>query len=82
MKCFVILLRNFYKQKLRPHAERWREQGIVDREAWLKAGEQGLLLLWADEKYGGAGVDDIRYDQILSEEWAKGGDPGFAVIAT
>ena len=72
-------VKKFLQAEVAPHTERWREQGIVDREAWLKAGEQGLLLLWADEKYGGAGVNDIRYDQVLSEEWAKWGDPGFAV---
>lgn len=73
-------VRKFLQAEVAPHAERWREQGMVDREAWLKAGEQGLLLLWAEEKYGGAGVDDIRYDQVMSEEWAKWGDPGFAVL--
>jgi alkylation response protein AidB-like acyl-CoA dehydrogenase len=33
--------------------------------------------MWADEKYGGAGVDDFRYEQILIEEIVKYGDPGF-----
>jgi len=28
----------------------------------LKAGEMGLLLLWADEKYGAAGIEDFRYE--------------------
>ena len=69
--------RNFYRNEVLPHGERWREQGIVDREAFLKAGEQGMLLMWADEKYGGAGVHDFRYEQILIEEIAKHGDPGF-----
>ncbi|HLY56920.1 MAG TPA: acyl-CoA dehydrogenase family protein, partial [Stellaceae bacterium] len=53
--------------------------GIVDRQAWLKAGETGLLLLWADEKYGGAGIADLRYDQVLLEEWMRFGEGGFYV---
>ncbi len=69
--------RSFYKNEVLPHGERWREQGIVDREAFLKAGEQGMLLMWADEKYGGSGVHDFRYEQILVEEIAKYGEPGF-----
>jgi alkylation response protein AidB-like acyl-CoA dehydrogenase len=69
--------RAFYKNEVLPHGERWREQGIVDREAFLKAGEQGMLLMWADEQYGGAGVKDFRFEQILIEEIAKHGDPGF-----
>jgi len=69
--------RSFYSNEVKPHADKWREQGIVDREAFLKAGAQGLLLMWADEKYGGAGVADFRYEQILIEEIAKHGDTGF-----
>ena len=69
----------FLKTEVAPHAERWREQGIVDRSAWLKAGEHGLLLMWAAEQYGGSGVDDLRFDQVMWEEWARFGDAGFAV---
>ncbi len=72
-------VRSFMQNEVRPHGERWREAGIVDREAYLKAGEQGLLLMWADEKYGGAGVFDFRYEQILMEENAKYGDSGFFI---
>ncbi|MDH5502217.1 MAG: acyl-CoA dehydrogenase family protein, partial [Gammaproteobacteria bacterium] len=70
-------VRSFMKNEIQPHTDRWHEQGIVDREAFLKAGEQGLLLMWADEKYGGAGVSDFRYEQILLEENARFGDAGF-----
>jgi len=70
-------VRSFLQNEIGPHSERWREQGIVDREAYEKAGEQGLLLMWADEQYGGAGVSDFRYEQILMEENAKYGDDGF-----
>ena len=70
-------VRNFMRNEIQPHSDRWIEQGIVDREAYEKAGEMGLLLMWADEKYGGAGVADFRYEQVLIEENAKHGDPGF-----
>ncbi len=70
-------VRAFMKNEIGPNTDRWHEQGIVDREAFLKAGEQGLLLMWADEKYGGAGVPDFRYEQILIEENARYGDAGF-----
>src|SRR5579862_2566155 len=76
---FRETVRRFLKAEVQPHAERWREQGIVDRQAWLKAGETGLLLLWADEKYGGAGIADLRYDQVLLEEWMRFGEGGFYV---
>lgn len=72
--------RSFLQNEIGPHADRWAEQEIVDREAFLKAGAQGLLCMWADEKYGGAGVTDFRYEQILLEENARYGDVGFFIF--
>ena len=70
-------VRSFLQNEVQPHSDEWHEKGIVDREAYLKAGEQGLLLMWADEQYGGAGVPDFRYEQVLIEENARYGDAGF-----
>ena len=53
--------RSFYRNEVLPQGGGWREQGIVDREAYLQAGEQGMLLMWADEQYGGACVHECRY---------------------
>lgn len=62
---------------LAPKVDGWRQNGQVDRESFLSAGENGFLCLWADEAYGGAGVRDYRFDQILQEEVVMGADPGF-----
>ncbi|MFT4054560.1 MAG: acyl-CoA dehydrogenase family protein [Novosphingobium sp.] len=67
----------FMAAEVAPHAERWRCNGIVDREAYLKAGAFGLLCLWADPAHGGAGVADLRFDQIVIEENVRAGEPGF-----
>jgi acyl-CoA dehydrogenase len=69
----------FMQAEVAPHAERFREQGMVDRELFLKAGAQGLLCTWADEKYGGAGIDDFRFEQIIIEENMRHGDIGFYI---
>jgi acyl-CoA dehydrogenase len=69
--------RRFFQNEIAPHGERWRQAGMVDREAYLKAGEQGYLLLWAGEQYGGAGVADFRYEQVLIEENIRHGEPCF-----
>jgi acyl-CoA dehydrogenase len=74
---FRASARRFFQNEVGPHAERWREQGHVDREAYRKAGEQGFLLMWADPSYGGAGVSDFRYEQILIEENNRYGEAGF-----
>jgi len=74
---FRDAVRKFIKAEVAPHAERWREQGSVDREAFAKAGANGYLLMWAPEEYGGAGIPDFRYEQILGEENARYGDVCF-----
>jgi acyl-CoA dehydrogenase len=65
----------YFQERVAPQSERWREQGYCDREAYKEAGEQGYLLMWADEAYGGAGVQDFRYEQILIEENMRHGEP-------
>ena len=72
-------VRKFMQNEVGPHAERWREAGIVDRDVYLKAGGQGLLCTWADEKYGGAGTGDFRFEQIIIEENRRHGDTGFFI---
>lgn len=68
--------RKFLASEIVPHMEDWREAGIVDREAFRKAGEQGFLMVWPDEKYGGMGDGDFRFEQIIIEEsgYARTGD--------
>ena len=57
---------------------RWREQGVVDREMWTKAGEAGLLGLSIPEEYGGAG-GDYRHEVVLIEQLMAKGVDGFGI---
>jgi alkylation response protein AidB-like acyl-CoA dehydrogenase len=68
--------RKFLTTEIVPHMESWREAGIVDRGAFQKAGEQGFLMVWPDEKYGGMGDPDFRFEQVIIEEsaYARVGD--------
>jgi alkylation response protein AidB-like acyl-CoA dehydrogenase len=69
-------VRRFMQAEVEPHVERWRAAGICDKEAFLKAGEQGLLCMWAGEEYGGAGIEDFRFEQVIIEETLRHGDLG------
>jgi long-chain-acyl-CoA dehydrogenase len=73
--------RTFFAKHVTPNNERWAKEGIVDRELWLEAGRQGLLGFAADEKYGGGGVRDFRFNVVLGEEQirAHASGPGFPV---
>ena len=72
-------VRKFFQTEVAPHGERWRAQGYVDRDIYLKAGAQGLLLTWADEAYGGLGLTDFRFEQIIIEENISHGEIGFYI---
>ena len=72
-------VRSFIQNEIGPNTDKWHEQGIVDREAYLKAGEMGLLCMWVPEEYGGIGIPDFRYEQIIMEENARYGDAGFFI---
>jgi acyl-CoA dehydrogenase len=72
-------VRRFLEAEIKPAVPGWLEAGIVDRDAFRKAGEHGLCLMWAEEEYGGIGVEDFRYEQIVIEEMAHHGDPGFGL---
>jgi acyl-CoA dehydrogenase len=76
---FRKTVRHFMQTEVAPHAERWREAGMVDREIYLKAGSAGLLCTWAEECYGGAGINDFRFEQIIVEENMRHGDLGFYI---
>jgi len=69
--------RRFLAEEIAPHMEKWREEGIVDRAAFKKAGDLGFLMIWPAEKYGGLGDNDFRYEQIIIEETVKSGCKGW-----
>jgi alkylation response protein AidB-like acyl-CoA dehydrogenase len=59
--------------------DRHEREGIVEREAWLKAGEVGMLCPTVPEAYGGPGAD-FRYNVIAAEEVAYAGSAaGFSL---
>ncbi|MEL7492105.1 MAG: acyl-CoA dehydrogenase family protein [Pseudomonadota bacterium] len=68
----------FFKRELYPHVEKWREQGVVDRWAWEKAGEAGLLCASMPEEFGGAG-GTFAHEQILIEQQIYAGVEGFGM---
>ena len=63
-------VRRFMEAEVKPHDERWQEQGYVDKEVWRKAGANGFLCCSMPEEYGGAGADRL-YSVVLMEEQAR-----------
>ena len=70
----------FFKTEIEPNREEWEENTACSREAWLKAGELGLLGLTLDPKYGGSGLD-FSYSAVSIETLAETGadSPGISM---
>ena len=59
--------RRFLAKDLAPHADKWRQQKLVDRSAWRALGEMGALLPSVPEAYGGLGAS-FAYDATVIED--------------
>ncbi len=78
---FRAAVRKFVEKEVAPYHKQWEQAGIVPRELWLKAGEQGFLCMDIPEMYGGGGVPDFRYCVIMTEEFTQANctGPGFGL---
>ncbi len=76
---FRDTVRRFLDREINPHADRWEAEGKIDRAAWNKAGEAGLLCPTVPEEYGGLGVD-FGYNAVIDEEFGySGATAGFSL---
>jgi acyl-CoA dehydrogenase len=69
-------VRQFFAEEFSPHEADWKAQGMVDREAWLKAGEMGILCPSMPEAYGGVG-GTFAHETVISEELCRAGVSSF-----
>ncbi len=79
-EAFRDTVRAFCEKEIAPHHEQWEKDGIVPRELWLKAGELGLLGFMMPEELGGGGMNDFRFNAILSEEIIRVGASGVGFV--
>ena len=70
-EAFRELVRDFIQKEVRPHYDSWETQQRVDREFFTSAGELGMLMFEVPEEFGGAGVDDFRFNAVIDEEFAR-----------
>ena len=65
--------RQFVQAEIVPHNEAWEAAGICDRSMFDAAGAAGYLGTQIPEEFGGGGVDDYRFNQIMTEEFELAG---------
>ena len=69
-------VRRFLDKEFVPLAEKWDKQGFVDRDAWYKAGDAGILCASISAEWGGGG-GDFRHEMVLIEEFNRANISGF-----
>ncbi|MCF6391155.1 acyl-CoA dehydrogenase family protein [Mycobacterium sp. MBM] len=65
--------KQFLEKECLPNVEKWEANRLVDREAYVAAGNYGLIGFNMPEEYGGGGVDDFRFNAVIVEEFSKFG---------
>ena len=70
-EAFRQTAREFVERSLRPRAQQFIDDRVIDRQVWIEAGKQGLLGLEVPEVYGGSAAGDYRFNAVLGEELAK-----------
>ncbi len=70
---FRLSVRAFVESEIVPNADKWEADGIVDRAMFRKAGALGFLGIEVEERYGGGGVDDWRFNVVMNEEIQRAG---------
>ena len=79
---FGEAVRAFVGKELSPHHLDWEAAGQVPREVFTAAGANGFLGMQIPESYGGGGVSDFRFNQILGEEFMLAGVGGVGLGIT
>jgi alkylation response protein AidB-like acyl-CoA dehydrogenase len=69
-RAFGEAFRAFIDKVIAPHYLDWERAGIAPREIFAEAGRGGFLGMAIPEEYGGGGIDDFRFNQILDEQVA------------
>ncbi len=77
---FRTQVNRFVAAEITPNHAQWEKDGRVSRDAWLKAGDAGLLCAAMPEEYGGAGADFL-FSMVVMEELSAAGamGPGFSL---
>ncbi len=73
---FGEAVRTFIQKEMLPDYLAWEAAGLAPRELFTAAGASGFLGMQVPEQYGGGGVADFRFNQILGEELMLAGAGG------
>ena len=65
--------RQFVDKEIVPNNQTWEERGVIDRSLFEIAGSNGFLGIDVPQEFGGGGIADYRFNQIMQEEFDMAG---------
>jgi long-chain-acyl-CoA dehydrogenase len=72
-EAFRETVRTFVAAEVTPKLARWDSQRLIDRDTWRAAGRQGIVGLSGPAEFGGGGMSDYRFRNVVMEELARVG---------
>ena len=69
-------VRSWIDRELVPNYLEWEQAGIAPRQIFAAAGAHGFIGTAIDERYGGGGTADFRFNAMLGEQFAAAGIGG------
>jgi acyl-CoA dehydrogenase len=75
---FRVQVRRYVEREIVPNHAQWERDGVVPKEAWRRAGANGMLCVSIPTEYGGGG-GDFGHSAVVIEELARANAtaPGF-----
>jgi acyl-CoA dehydrogenase len=71
-------VRKFVEKEIKPHADRWEEEGFIPRSILRRMGELGFLGIRYPAEYGGAEMDAVA-STVFAEELGRSTYGGVAI---
>ena len=71
-------VRRFVEKEIKPHADRWEEEGFIPRSILRRMGELGFLGIRYPAEYGGAEMDAVA-STVFAEELGRSTYGGVAI---
>ncbi len=65
--------RQFVDKEIVPNNQIWEQKGVIDRSLFEIAGSNGFLGIDIPQEFGGGGIADYRFNQIMQEEFDMAG---------
>jgi long-chain-acyl-CoA dehydrogenase len=75
---FRAVVREFIAREVEPHLDEWDERQCTGRNVWIAAGKQGVIGLTVSEEFGGPGLHDWRFRNVVQEELMQAGAASLA----